>query len=541
MTLVSAETPPDFLRELQRDYLAEAPVRLAELRKDLAAIQAGEPDAWLSLRTRFHRLAGSGGSYGFPDISVIGQTLEQAMRPDPTPEDITRIEDGIQELGLAFDRAWVSLGAGEALPTASFAWRVLVSGPVGNTRDRAEEVLTREGFAVDVHETATSFPASTRPDLLVLLADHLTDEEEGTTTSLLEAWRHVAHSPFPSVLLVDRPDRTSPLRAGTIGVDLVISPRELTTALPAWALTAARIHGSPMGAFLFAPKVDRVEQALHAIQKLGMYAETFTAGDILASETERNLPDAVLADWGPGGAWQEEVVRVVRILRAGDQFPSLPILTIEFTGSEAERVALLTAGMDSVLPPTDRLNLARIVRSRALRARHARALAHRDDLTGLLNRHALLAELEGAIAHATRYREPLSIAAVDIDHMRRVNERFGPVIGNAVLAHVARVIGTNVRASDAMGRVGGEEFVVIWRRCTATGAAVAAEQIRAAVESTPFVHPGGQLIPLQITVGTAHWPRDGDAGSTLYHAAMRALTTGKMAGRNRVVAAGAEA
>ncbi len=539
MLPVTSEPPGDFLRELQRDYLAEAPIRLAELRKDLTAMRAGEADAWLSLRTRFHRLAGSGGSYGFPGISAIGQSLELAMRPDPMPDDISRIEDGIRALGVAFDEAGASLGAGDPLPAASFAWRVVVSGPAGHTRDRAEDVLAREGFVVDVSDAVTSFTASTRPDLLVLLTDHLAHDADVTTASLLDAWRRVAPSPLPAILLVDRPGRTSRLRAGALGVEQIVTPEDMTTALPAWALTAARIHGSPMGAFLLAPEADRVEQALHAIQRLGMYVETFSAADPLTSEAERNRPDLILADWGPNGAWQEENIKVAQTLQSGDRFSSLPILTIGFTGSETERVALLTAGMDGVLPPTDRHNLARIVRSRALRARQSRILAHRDDLTGLLNRPALLTELDGAIAHAQRYREPLSIAALDIDHLRRVNERFGPVIGNAVLAHVTRTIGTCVRASDVMGRVGGEEFVVIWHRGTEAGAAIAAEQIRAAVENTPFMHPGGQVLPLHLTIGTAHWPRDGETSVTLLQAAMRALAAGKKAGRNRVVAAGA--
>jgi diguanylate cyclase (GGDEF)-like protein len=114
------------------------------------------------------------------------------------------------------------------------------------------------------------------------------------------------------------------------------------------------------------------------------------------------------------------------------------------------------------------------------------------------------------------------------------------VIGNAVLAHVTRTIGTCVRASDVMGRVGGEEFAVIWHRGTDTGAAVAAEQIRATVEAHPFVHPGGQVLPLHVTIGTAHWPRDGETSAALLQAAMQALTAGKRAGRNRVVAAGGE-
>ncbi|HXE57280.1 MAG TPA: Hpt domain-containing protein, partial [Gemmatimonadales bacterium] len=67
------------LRELRAEYLAEAGARLAELRRDLAAYAAGEPGAADSLKTRLHRLAGSGGSYGFPEISRIARDLERRV------------------------------------------------------------------------------------------------------------------------------------------------------------------------------------------------------------------------------------------------------------------------------------------------------------------------------------------------------------------------------------------------------------------------------------------------------------------------------
>ena len=70
------------LAALRREYIADGPARLAELRKDLAAFMAGEPDAAESLKSRFHRLAGSGGSYGFEEISVISREVEQWLKAD---------------------------------------------------------------------------------------------------------------------------------------------------------------------------------------------------------------------------------------------------------------------------------------------------------------------------------------------------------------------------------------------------------------------------------------------------------------------------
>ena len=101
------DSPDETIIALQREYLRDAPARLAELRKDLAAFQAGEPDALESLRARFHRLAGSGGSYGFPRVSEISREMEQRILtpPAPTPQEADIFEEAIEGLKSALDAA----------------------------------------------------------------------------------------------------------------------------------------------------------------------------------------------------------------------------------------------------------------------------------------------------------------------------------------------------------------------------------------------------------------------------------------------------
>jgi HPt (histidine-containing phosphotransfer) domain-containing protein len=103
-----------FFDELRREYLSEAPARLAELRTDLAAAQAGEAGALVSLRTRFHRLAGSGGSYGFPEISESARAAERRLiaDPEPGPSAFDQLEAAVELIAGAFDRAALQLGLG---------------------------------------------------------------------------------------------------------------------------------------------------------------------------------------------------------------------------------------------------------------------------------------------------------------------------------------------------------------------------------------------------------------------------------------------
>ncbi len=102
---MSADEVDELFQELRREYLAESADRLAELRSDVAGFRDGAGDAAASLKTHFHRLAGSGGSYGFPDVSAIAKEAELwiASRPAPDAGAVARLEEAIGRLEAAFN------------------------------------------------------------------------------------------------------------------------------------------------------------------------------------------------------------------------------------------------------------------------------------------------------------------------------------------------------------------------------------------------------------------------------------------------------
>ena len=99
--------------------------------------------------------------------------------------------------------------------------------------------------------------------------------------------------------------------------------------------------------------------------------------------------------------------------------------------------------------------LTQTVISRAERGRRLRELLHRDELTGLLNATTLMAELDNAVDYCNRHGGPLAFVVFDLDRFHDVNERYGTLVGDQVLLHVANVFRSNVRASDVIGRFGG--------------------------------------------------------------------------------------
>jgi len=155
-----------------------------------------------------------------------------------------------------------------------------------------------------------------------------------------------------------------------------------------------------------------------------------------------------------------------------------------------------------------------------------------DSLTGLSNRRGAHAALAGAVARARRSGAPLALIALDLDHFKDVNDRFGHPVGDTVLAAVGAALTANVRDGDLAARVGGEEFLVLLPDTGGSTATLVAERLRQAIAGLE-VAAGPGLAKASLGV-TCLGPQDNDAGDLLRRAD-GALYTAKDSGRNRVV------
>ncbi|HKR77103.1 MAG TPA: GGDEF domain-containing protein [Rhodanobacter sp.] len=160
-------------------------------------------------------------------------------------------------------------------------------------------------------------------------------------------------------------------------------------------------------------------------------------------------------------------------------------------------------------------------------------LARTDPLTGTLNRLALDEEAQRLFRQAEEQAGELATLMIDADHFKAINDRFGHAGGDRVLAALATCIGGHLRASDVLGRAGGEEFLVLLPDTDAAGAGALAERMRQQVARLrPLL--GGEAQTITISIGVAaRLPQDHHADA-LIHRADRALYTAKRAGRNRV-------
>ena len=171
--------------------------------------------------------------------------------------------------------------------------------------------------------------------------------------------------------------------------------------------------------------------------------------------------------------------------------------------------------------------------------RELHQLARVDALTGVKNRLALTETAAQMLSQASRVKRPLGVLMLDADHFKSVNDRFGHGGGDKVLLALVDNIRATLRSGNVIGRIGGEEFVVLAPDTSLEEALVLAERIRATVESTPLL-VDGHLLQLTVSIGAAATePGEHDVAGLLQRADA-ALYAAKHAGRNRVMAADPE-
>lgn len=223
------------------------------------------------------------------------------------------------------------------------------------------------------------------------------------------------------------------------------------------------------------------------------------------------------------------------VVAARDEPDYPPVVAAAYVGMVV--VVLLSSTFLTTRVQSTREHLRRQKAELAQALEQIRQLATHDDLTGLLNRRAMLDRMQLEQRRSLRSGSPLLIAQLDIDHFKAVNDTHGHAAGDLVLQSFADTVRRNVRDTDVLARWGGEEFVLLLCDTPAADAVTLMERLRQAVQAmqVPVPQSGGP-ITVTVSIGLArHTPADPLAGTL--ERADRALYAAKAGGRNRVVPA----
>ncbi len=208
-----------------------------------------------------------------------------------------------------------------------------------------------------------------------------------------------------------------------------------------------------------------------------------------------------------------------------------------FASVEIPRETMLVLAFFDVVMFVFVFTIAYIMLTAADISRRLKLLAEIDDLTQVFNRRAFYVLADKHLALAKRSGTGIALFAVDLDRFKRVNDDYGHAAGDAVLRHFALVAATALRGGDIVGRVGGEEFMILLPGLSSEQAHGTAERLRSVIASSPVPFGGGS-IAYTVSIGVTADHGDGLDMNRLCREADYALYRAKALGRDRVVAYG---
>jgi diguanylate cyclase (GGDEF)-like protein len=163
--------------------------------------------------------------------------------------------------------------------------------------------------------------------------------------------------------------------------------------------------------------------------------------------------------------------------------------------SESDEVRLT-----SLIEENERLHAALLEMRK--RIAELEQLADTDTLTPLPNRRAFMRRLESVVQYAARHETPAAVLYIDLDGLKRINDDYGHHVGDAVLLHLAKLLTENLRATDMVARIGGDEFGLILDHLSEADATAKAKALRDYVSAQP-INVGASTIAIRVTIGLA--------------------------------------
>lgn len=528
--------PAQALCSLAADYARSLPGKLLEV-TDAVARARLDASALSEAILAAHRLRGTAGSYGFDEVGRAAGRLEDALAP---------LKDG-----PGGDEPW--------RPALEESRRLAALLPAPPADEGFETAGLRPAERLLVVDDDAEFLGLVRR----LARPYMLDVVEGATRDLAMA-EVVRQVPDAALLGVAA-------GSGERSFELARQLRALPGAdgLPIAFVSAdqgfdARVAAAHAGACLYVekpldeaafgsalqqllasrpvcPRVlivdpdaefrDRTEAVL---ARAGMQAVTATDPREILETLEIVRPDVVLLEVDLPGVSGFDVCR---LLRTSHLWRDLPVLFAGSSGAVASRVAAFEAGADDhLVKPVDAAELVARIRVRIDRLRLMRTRAENDALTGVSTRRAFVEDFSVRLAEARRHEQLLSVALIDLDRFKAVNDEHGHLAGDRVLATFGKLLTSRFRAADLRGRWGGEEFALAFPETSPETAHAVVERLLLEFRANRFDGDEGGAFAVTFSAGVASFPADGSTLQELAKAADRRLYAAKKAGRARVCA-----
>lgn len=358
--------------------------------------------------------------------------------------------------------------------------------------------------------------------IVAMVIEHAADPEFVRTSDFA--------SELPVIVLAENDAFDFRLRLARLSVEAVLNFPLDTVELAAWLKRYDPVIDDPHHVLIVDDDELSAFAYAHALHAKGMQTSVVTDPNLAVQQVIQQSPDLVLMDLHMPGVSGIEIAKVIRQSR---QFVSMPIVFLSAEKNlEMQHNARQVGGDDFVAKPVNLGELSRIVELRVTRARELAAIMDRDSLTGLLNHARFKERLLLEFERSRRTGSPISVALVDLDRFKSINDTYGHQAGDRVIQTLAHTVSGALRKTDVVSRYGGEEFAVILMDTETKGGVMVMDKAREAFKSIEFdSEQGPYTVTLSAGIGCS---ADFETADDLLNAADQALYRAKANGRDRV-------
>ena len=475
------------LKALREDYAARLPQELTALHelsgRALTDSGAAQVAHLTQLHQRLHKLAGSAGSFGFPQLGKQAKQLEIQVQQwlaqvvDPGQLQVISVAVGALVALAQPDQPPLSVGVTDTeKPTAQTLIYLLEDDPAV-----AEDIvlnLRHFGHRVkhfDRLEEAEAVVLRSPPDFMVV--DIVFEAEGRESPSLIATLQQKLPGPLPVVFISARDDFAAyhaAVKAGAIGY--FVKPLDVIRLVDQLEQYLDRRHELSYRVLIVDDDETLAEHYRLVLSSAGMLVDLVTNPEQVLTALRNFNPEMILLDLNIPEYSGPELARVIRL---SDEWLRVPITYLSSETNVDQRIkAMGQAGDDFIAKPISDRELISAVSVRAARSRQLSNAIDRDSLTGLLKHSRIKEQVDIELARTRRSGEQLCVAMIDLDHFKSVNDSYGHPAGDKVIKALAHLLRQRLRKTDSIGRYGGEEFVAVLPGCDAREAQRLLDDVR---------------------------------------------------------------